>query len=138
MDARRSTYHMGFPRENNGENKQDGRKTMPTGMEISLNWHLTGAMIEMETTGCNILKPTAVLMSDPVTIGWMKQRLDTTLGTEAAPVQQLWMPPQTLPPALQPVINMSAVRAPVQGKGVLPEMGMAALSGWCNLIQRVG
>ena len=58
-----------------------GESTMPTGMEMSLNRCLKGAMVQMGTQGCNILKPTAILTKDPVTIGLLKQRLDTTLGT---------------------------------------------------------
>ena len=60
---------------------EKGENITPTGMEMSLNWCLKGAMIQMGTTGCHVLKSTAVIRSDPVTIGWIKQRLDTTLGT---------------------------------------------------------
>ena len=76
-------------------------------------------MTQMGTAGCNILKPTAVLTSDPVTIGWFKQLFDTTLGIEVAPVQQLWIPPQALPPALQVVINTPTGGALAQSKDML-------------------
>ena len=57
----------------------------PPELELCLGWCLKACQIKMGDTGCSIFPPTLVLSINPGTIGWTKQRLETTTRTKSAP-----------------------------------------------------
>ena len=59
-------------------------------MKMSLGWCLKAGQIASGDAGSNTFDPTGVLTQDPVTIAWLKQRLNTTIGIEVTPLQQVW------------------------------------------------
>ena len=68
---------------------ESGAANTPPSVDMCLGWCLKAGMVKMGSAGCNIFPPEAVPTTDPVTIRWLKQQLETTMGTETAPVQQI-------------------------------------------------
>ena len=86
-----------------------GMANVPDETKMSLGWCLKAGQISSGDAESNTFDPTGVFTQDPVTMAWLKQRLNTTMGIEEAPLQQVWgYPSQGLRPAPQPVINMPA------------------------------
>ena len=63
-----------------------GIVNVPDKMKMSLGWCLKAGQIASGDAGLNTFDPTGVFIHDPVTIAWLKQRLNTTIGIEVAPL----------------------------------------------------
>ena len=71
-----------------------GITTTPDAVKMSLGWCLKAGQIACGAAGSVTLDPSGVFTQDPNTNEWLKQRLNTTLGVEEQPQQQVvWAPP---------------------------------------------
>ena len=64
-----------------------GIANVPDKMKMSLGWCLEAGHIASGDAGLNTFDPTWVFTQDPVTLAWLKQRLNMTIGIEEAPIQ---------------------------------------------------
>ena len=106
-----------------------GITTTPDAVKMSLGWCLKAGQIACGAAGSVTLDPSGVFTQDPNTNEWLKQRLNTTLGVEEQPQQQVvWAPPAHMPTAQQ---YAPAPAGPTQSrdKEVFTTTEKAAISG---------
>ena len=105
-----------------------GLQDTPESVRMSLAWCLKAGKIKCGARGSNTMDPSGVFTQDPAINAWLKQRLNSTLGIEEAPPQQIWSCPQPMPP---PQVFTSAPPGPTQprDKVFFAPTGMAAISG---------